>query len=101
MFAACLLLAIAILGGTLLTFLFDRNAPRGARLCMGACIGMALMATVGFLLALLLGLGAASIILSAVILLLPLLLLANPERRALILNALRSPASATQKSSIA
>jgi hypothetical protein len=101
MFAACLLLAIAILGGTLLTFLFDRNAPRGARLCMGACIGMALMSTVGFLLALVLGLGTATIILSSVMLLLPGLLLVKPERRALILNALRSPASADQKSSIA
>ena len=101
MFAAFLLLAIAILGGTLLTFLFDRSTPRGARLCMGATIGMALMATVGFLLALVLGLGAASITLSAVILLLPGLLLVNPERRAVILNALRSPASAEVKSSIA
>ena len=100
MLAACLLLAIAILGGTLLTFLFDRNAPRGARLCMGACIGMALMATVGFLLALLLGLGAASITLSAVMLLLPLLLLVNRERRAPILNALRFPASTGGKSSL-
>ena len=68
---------------------------------MGATIGMALMATVGFLLALVLGLGAATIILSAVILLLPLLLLVNRERRAVILNALRSPASAARKSSIA
>jgi hypothetical protein len=101
MFAACLLLAIAILGGTLLTFLFDRNAPRGARLCMGACIGMALMATVGFLLALVLGLGTATIILSAVLLLLPSLLLLDRERRSVILNALRSPASAGRKSSIA
>lgn len=101
MFAACLLLAIAILGGTLLTFLFDRNAPGGARLCMGACIGMALMATAGFLLALILGLGAASITLSAVILLLPGLLLVNPERRAVILNAMRSPSSSAPKSSAA
>jgi len=101
MFAACLLLAIAILGGTLLTFLFDRNAPRGARLCMGACIGMALMATFGFLLALVLGLGTASIILSAAILLLPGLLLIKAERRAVIQNALRSPASDPRKSSIA
>jgi hypothetical protein len=101
MFAACLLLAIAILGGTLLTFLFDRNAPRGARLCMGASIGLALMATVGFLLALVLGLGSATNVLSAIILLLPLLLLARPERRALIVNALRTPATNTQKSSAA
>jgi hypothetical protein len=101
MFAACFLLIIAILGGMLLTFLFDRSAPRGARLCMGASIGMALMATVGFLLALVLGLGAATLILSAVLLLLPLLLLVNRERRTLIVNALRSPASASQRSRIA
>jgi hypothetical protein len=101
MFAACFLLIIAILGGTLLTFFFDRSAPRGARLCMGASIGMALMATVGFLLALVLGLGAATLILSAVLLLLPLLLLVNRERRTLIVNALRSPASASQRSSVA
>jgi len=101
MFAACLLLAIAILGGTLLTFLFDRNAPRGARLCMGASIGMVLMATVGFLLALMLGLGAATILLSALILLLPLLLLVNRQRRAVILNAMRSTASPARKSSLA
>jgi hypothetical protein len=101
MFAACLLLVIAILGGTLLTFLFDRNARRGARLCMGATIGMAIMATVGFLLALLLGLGAATIILSAVILLLPLLLLIDDERRTLIFNAMLSPDSAARKSSLA
>ena len=101
MFAACLLLVIAILGGTLLTFLFDRNAPRGARLCMGASIGMALMATVGFLLALVLGLGTATLLLSAFILLLSGLLLVNPERRAVILNTLLSPASASRKSSLA
>jgi hypothetical protein len=102
MFAACLLLIIAIVGGTLLTFLFDRSAPRGARLCMGASIGLVLMATVGFLLALVLGLGTSTIsILSAVLLLLPLLLLVNRGRRASILNALRPPASATRKSSIA
>jgi hypothetical protein len=91
MVIACLLLMVAVLGGTLLTFLFDRTAPRAARLCMGAAIGLALMATIGFLLALCLGLGAATLILSAIVLLLPLLLLLNDDRRALILSSLRSP----------
>ena len=68
---------------------------------MGTSIGMALMATVGFLLALVLGMGAVTIILSAVLLLLPSLLLVNGERREIILNALRSPVSAEQKSSVA
>src|SRR6267154_65565 len=98
MFFACFLLIIAIIGGTLLTFLFDRTAPRGARLCMGAAIGLALMATVGFLLALVLGLGAASIIFTSVILLLPLLLLAKRERRAVILYLLGPRPSAARGS---
>ena len=68
---------------------------------MGASIGLALMATVGFLLALILGLGAVTIILSAVLLLLPALLLVNAGCRAVILSALRPPASATRKSNIA
>jgi len=92
MFAACLLLIIAITGGTLLTFLFDHRAPRAARLCMGAAIGLALMATAGYLLALVLGLGPASIIISAFILLLPLLLLVLGEYRAAILQGIH-PAS--------
>src|SRR5579864_8992494 len=93
MVIACLLLLIAIIGGTLLTFLFDRTAPRASRICMGASIGLALMATVGYLLALAFGLGIATLVLSCIVLLLPALLLINSDRRALVLNNLRSPSS--------
>jgi hypothetical protein len=93
MLIACLLLITAIIGGTLLTYLFDRTAPRAARLCMGASIGLALMATVGFLLALCFGLNATTVALSAVVLLLPALLLIDADRRAFILSSLRTPAS--------
>src|SRR5262249_9024806 len=75
MLAACTLLVIAVVSGTLLTFLYDRTAPFPARLCMGACTGMALLAGIGFLLALRLGLRPLSITLAAVVLLLPFLLL--------------------------
>src|SRR5689334_1711843 len=92
MLLAILLLICAITGGTLLTFLFDRGTPRAARLCMGACIGLALMATLGFLLALLFGLGATTIILTALLLLLPWLLLLNGGHRVVILSALRPSA---------
>jgi hypothetical protein len=95
MLLAILLLICAITGGTLLTFLFDRGTPRAARLCMGACIGLALMATLGFLLALVFGLGATTIVLTALLLLLPLLLLLNGGYRVVILSALRP--SATSK----
>jgi hypothetical protein len=95
MLIACLLLVVAIVGGTLLTFLFDRTAPRAARICMGASIGLALMATVGYLLALAFGLGIATLVLSCIVLLLPGLLLIDSDRRALVLNNLRSPTSKT------
>jgi hypothetical protein len=75
MLAACTLLVIAVVSGTLLTFLYDRTAPFPARLCMGACTGMALLAGIGFLLALWLGLRPLSITLAAIVLLLPFLLL--------------------------
>jgi hypothetical protein len=93
MLIACLLLITAIFGGTLLTFLFDRTAPRAARLCMGASIGLALMATVGYLLALAFGLGLATLILSCTALLLPALLLVDKDRRTFVLNSLRTPSA--------
>src|SRR5262249_37015829 len=75
MLAACTLLVIAVVSGTLLTFLYDRTAPFPARLCMGACTGMSLLAGIGFLFALGLGLRPLSITLAAFVLLLPFLLL--------------------------
>jgi len=90
MLAAGILLFIAVLGGTLLTFLYDRSASLGARVCMGACIGLALLATAGFLSALWLGLGPGCIFLSAAILLLPMLLLYHSTYRRLILDCLRA-----------
>ncbi len=81
MLAACLVLLIAIVSGTLLTFLYDRNVPFPARLCMGAATGLALMAAIGFLFALWLGLGAACITLTTAVMALPsLLLLRKPFR---------------------
>src|SRR5215813_167166 len=86
MLAACLLLANAAIGGTMLTFLFDYNAPRAARLCMGACLGMALLAGLGFVFALWMGLNAASIATSAALMLSPLLLLINTTFRSRVVS---------------
>ncbi len=99
MLLAILLLICAITGGTLLTFLFDRSTPHAARLCMGAAIGLASMATLSFLLALVFGLGATTIILTALLLLLPCLLLLKGDYRVVILAALRP--SATPRASSA
>ncbi|HKR95653.1 MAG TPA: hypothetical protein VJW55_09840, partial [Candidatus Angelobacter sp.] len=86
MLAACLLLACAIIGGTLLTFWFDIGTPRAARICLGACLGLPLLSSVGYAISLWFGLGPASIAISAVVMLLPLLLLLSAERRERILS---------------
>jgi hypothetical protein len=84
MFVACLVLVLATLSGALLTYLFDRSAPLPARLAMGVCLGLALLAGAGYLFALAFGLGTTCIALSLATLLLPGLLLVNPGRRKLI-----------------
>ena len=84
MIASFLLLLIAIAAGTLLTFLFDYKTPRAARICLGTCIGLPLLATVGFLLAIVLGLTPISVALSAFILLLPFLFLLWPDYRQIV-----------------
>lgn len=90
MFAACLLLVLATLSGTFLTYLFDRAAPLAARWAMGVCIGLALLAGAGYLLALAFGLGATCIAVSIAILLLPGLLLFHSGYRKLITQSLES-----------
>lgn len=84
MFVACVLLILAALSGVLLTFLFDRSAPLSARLCMGACIGLAILAWTGFLFSLAFGLTPASLALSAILTLSPALLLIRQPFRAMI-----------------
>src|SRR5262249_57481974 len=90
MLAACLLLVIATLSGTLLTFLYDRGAAFAARLCMGAATGLALLAAIGFLLSLWLGLTPATLLLSVAGLGLPFLLMLRQARRERIWGDARS-----------
>src|SRR5512135_3401085 len=90
MFTVCLLLVLATLSGTLLTYLYDRSAPLPARLAMGVSCGLALLAGAGYLLALAFGLGAACIALSVAVLLLPGLLLFHAGYRRQITQSLES-----------
>lgn len=101
MLTACLLLAIATVSGSLLTFLYDRSAPLPARVCMGAASGMALLAAVGFLFAVWMGRGTTSLALALVIMVLPFLLLVVKNFRALVINqtsqAVRSALQAARR----
>jgi hypothetical protein len=80
---------VAVAGGTLLTFLYQEHSPAALRLSMGAGTGLALMATFGFALSAVLGLTPTSVALSAVIVLLPALLLARKEIRRRVLEESR------------
>lgn len=65
--------------GTLATYLYDESAAFAARLCAGACIGVAALGLVGFVFASFLGLTPAAILFTVVVLALPFLVLKNPR----------------------
>jgi hypothetical protein len=92
MFAACTLLIVATLGGLALSFVYARQEHFATRLCMGACTGLALMATIGFVFASFFGLNGTSVVVPSVCLLLPFLLLLNRSYRELMLSETRSAA---------
>lgn len=90
MFFACILLTIAIAGGTLLTFLYQGHSTITLRLCIGTCTGLALMATLGFVSSTFLGLNTASIVRSAGLLLLPALVLLKTRCREQLRQEIRA-----------
>jgi len=81
MIIALALSLIAIASGTLLTYMYDEDAPLASRLCSGACIGFALLGLLGFALALVFELTAPALIATAFLLATPLFLLVDAERR--------------------
>lgn len=70
-----LLLALLVtLSGTIATYLYDDNATLGARLCSGACLGLAALALAGFVVASIIGLSGVAVLLSGAICCSPLAL---------------------------
>jgi hypothetical protein len=86
---ALLLGLAAIAGATLLTYLYDRDAPLWPRLCAGVCLGFALLGSIGFALASALGMNAASLALAGLICASPLLLLLRVGVRARVVANVR------------
>src|SRR5262249_49187156 len=77
-------LVVALLvtcGGALATYLYDEGASVLARLCAGVCIGLSAFGLIGFALASFLGLTAATILISTVVIISPLTLLLHADRR--------------------
>ena len=85
------LVLLVTAGGTLTSYLYDEDVNFAARLCAGACIGIAALGLAGFVLASFLGLTPLTILLALLITVaLPILSLRNPDRRALVEQDLRS-----------
>jgi hypothetical protein len=94
MLAASLLLIVTVASGALLTFVYDRRAPLLARVCMGAATGLPLLAMEGYLLALVLGMNATSVVLAGFLQFLPAAALLRPAYR----DAMRAALTHAQQS---
>lgn len=81
---AVALAVVATLGGTFATYGFDRESPGYARFATGCVVGMTTLAFAGFVLALGLGMGPATLVLAAAATMLPAVVVRNPEVRAAI-----------------
>jgi len=66
--------------GTITTYLYDEDASFASRLCAGACIGLAALGLIGFVIASFLGLTPLTIALTVLILAVPFVTLRNATR---------------------
>ncbi len=82
--AALVLAVVATLGGTFASYGFDRESPGYARLATGCVVGMTTLAFAGFVLALGLGMGPATVVLAVTAAMLPAVMVRNPDVRAAI-----------------
>jgi hypothetical protein len=82
------LVLLATASATLATYLYDEGPAFAARLCAGACVGIAALGLVGFIFASFLGLTPLTILLTLAVLSLPIISLRNPRRRAFVRNDL-------------
>ena len=77
MTTSLLLTLLVTISGTVATYLYDENASLGARLCAGACLGLAALGLVTFVVASFIGLTGAAIFFSVAICCSPLALLSD------------------------
>lgn len=97
MLFALAMILIAIGGGAAATYLYDRDAPLPARLCMGACTGFAAFGLIGFLIASFIGLTPLALFLASFVVAAPLALLLKPEYRKLFQSDIYTAASETRR----
>src|SRR5262245_39054941 len=71
------ILLLITLGGTILTYLYDKEDPLLVRVCAGNVIGSAVFGLIVFILACFFGFSVGTVLASVAITLLPLILLKN------------------------
>jgi hypothetical protein len=81
MMASLLLALLVTFSGAVATYLYDENATLGARLCTGACLGLAALGLIGFVVASLIGLSGAAILIGVAICCSPIALLTDTRHR--------------------
>jgi hypothetical protein len=84
------LLVVVTASGTLATYAYDEVGNFPARLCTGACTGIAALGLIGFIVASFLGLTPLAIVLTIFILAAPIALLNSPSRRTVVQQDLRN-----------
>ncbi len=89
MLPALILALVAVAGGTIASYWYDRDAPLPVRVAYGAVTGYLALALVGFVAANVLGLRAATVI-AGVVVVLPVLRLSRPDARDRLRNDARA-----------
>ena len=97
MTASLLLALLVTLGGTIATYLYDENASLGARLCTGACLGLAALGLVGFVVASFIGLTGVAVAISAAICCSPIALFTDARYKQRISEDLDKTASSVRR----
>lgn len=96
MIVALALTLIATAGGALASYLYDEDAPVAARLCTGACTGLAALGLLGFVFASFLKLTTLTLLLSVIAVASPLVLLRKAELKAKVVGDVRGAWRATR-----
>ncbi len=81
MIASIVLVLLVTLSGTVVTYIYDENSSLSARLCGGACLGLASLGLIGFVVASFLGLSGATVLITLGLCCAPLAILADPTHR--------------------
>ncbi|HEY8228040.1 MAG TPA: hypothetical protein VIG25_22405 [Pyrinomonadaceae bacterium] len=81
MIASLTLALLVTLSGAVVTYVYDENASLGGRLCSGACLGLAALGLIGFVVASFIGLTTGAVAISTLLCLMPAVLLLSPKYR--------------------